>query len=76
MKPNKNDPNKERRQSDIPVAAVEPTWQPTWRWHAKVLAVIYVVLTGAYFAVSSFLSRVPPPYKLREVPKEITPWMK
>lgn len=53
----------------------KPLWQPTWRWHAQVLGVIYVVLIVAYFAISSFLSRVPEPYRMREVPKEITPWL-
>jgi hypothetical protein len=58
-----------------PVIA-EPVWTPTWKWHLTTLAIIYVCLTIAYFAVSYFLSRVPPPYKLRDIPKELTPWLK
>jgi hypothetical protein len=54
----------------------EPVWAPTWKWHLTTLAIIYVCLTGAYFSVSYFLSHVPPPYKLREIPKELTPWLK
>ncbi len=54
----------------------EPMWSPTWKWHATTLAIIYVCLTAAYFSVSAFLSRVPPPYKLREIPKELTPGLK
>lgn len=79
MKPNKNDNSKQDRKPQAPAAPaapMEPMWQPTWQWHAKVLAGVYVALTGAYFAMSAFLSRVPPPYKLREIPKEITPWIK
>lgn len=55
---------------------IEPLWQPSWKWHARVLGVTYVVLTGAYFAISYFLSRLPAPYALRDVPAEITPWLK
>lgn len=55
--------------------ALEPLWQPSWRWHAKALVVIYVGLTVAYFAISYFLSRVPEPYQMRERPPEITPWL-
>ena len=54
----------------------EPLWQPTWKWHLRVLGIICVVLIVAYFAITKFLSRLPPPYQLREIPKEITPWIK
>lgn len=56
--------------------SVEPMWRPTWRWHLKVLGSVYVVLVVIYFAISSFLSHVPEPYRLRDVPEEITPWLK
>jgi hypothetical protein len=56
--------------------AAEPLWTPTWAWHLKTLATIYVVLSILYFAISHFLSRVPKPYRMREVPQEITPWIK
>lgn len=56
--------------------SVKPLWRPTLKWHLKVLGCIYVVLIVAYFAISKFLSSVPPPYRLREVPKELTPWLK
>ena len=55
--------------------AIEPLWRPTWSWHLRVLGVIYVCLIGVYFAISAFLSRIPAPYRLREIPKEITPWL-
>lgn len=55
--------------------AIEPLWRPTWKWHGRTLAIIYVSLIIAYFAISQFLSRIPPPYRVREVPKEITPWL-
>jgi hypothetical protein len=54
----------------------DPLWKPTWIWHVKVLGVIYVVLIVAYFAISQFLKRVPEPYRMRDVPKDITPWLK
>lgn len=55
--------------------SVEPMWQPTWKWHAKTLSIIYVVLIVLYFGISAFLSRVPKPYRMREVPQEVTPWL-
>lgn len=54
---------------------VEPLWRPTWRWHARALGIIYVILIIAYFGISAFLKTSPPPYRMRQVPKEITPWL-
>ena len=54
---------------------VPPLWKPTWKWHAGVLTGIYAVLIVAYFAISAFLSRVPEPYRMRDIPSEITPWL-
>ncbi len=53
-----------------------PLWRPTWKWHVRVLCGIYLVLTVAYFGISALLSRLPAPYRTREIPKEITPWIK
>lgn len=55
---------------------VEPLWRPTWRWHLKVLGFIYVCLIVAYFAISQFLSRIPEPYRMRDIPSDVTPWLK
>lgn len=55
---------------------VAPLWRPSWKWHGTVLGVIYVCLIGAYFAISAFLKRIPEPYRLRDVPPELTPWLK
>lgn len=55
---------------------MEAPWRPTWGWHAKVLGGIYIFLILAYFGISKFLNSVPPPYRLREIPKDITPWLK
>ena len=52
------------------VLEVIPMWSPTWKWHAKTLGIIYVILTVVYFALSSFLK----PY-LRQIPPEVTPWL-
>jgi len=53
-----------------------PVWKPTWSWHLKTLGIIYGILIVAYFGITAFLSRLPAPYGLREIPKEITPWLK
>jgi len=55
---------------------LEPMWRPTWKWHLKVLAAIYVVLISVYFVISAFLKKVPPPYRMRDVPMDVTPWLK
>lgn len=70
MKPNKT--------ASVPSAPApsEPLWRPSWAWHLKVLAVIYLVLVAVFFAVDRFLSRLPEPYRLRDVPPEMTPWLK
>jgi len=56
--------------------ATPALWTPSWAWHGKVLAAIYLGLTVAYFAISTFLSKIPEPYRMRQVPKEVTPWIK
>jgi hypothetical protein len=57
------------------IVPVEP-WGPTWRWHLKALAGIYLFLTVFYFAMDHWLSRLSEPYRLRDVPMEMTPWLK
>ena len=64
-----------RQAKKAQMAAAEPAWQPTWAWHLKVLVIVYAVLIVAYFGISEFLSRVPKPYKMRERPMEVTPWL-
>jgi len=51
-------------------------WCPDWRWHLKTLAAIYVALIVAYFAISHFLSTVKEPFRMRDIPQEMTPWLK
>lgn len=48
-----------------------PMWQPTWRWHLQTLAVIYGLLVVVFFVMNIVLK----PY-LRQIPKDITPWLK
>lgn len=56
--------------------AIEPLWRPSWKWHLKTLGIIYVILVVAYFSISHFLGNVvPEPYKMRQIPKDITPWL-
>ena len=51
-------------------------WTPDWRWHLKALAAIYAILIVVFFVVSVFLSKVPKPYRMRDIPPEMTPWLK
>jgi len=51
-------------------------WRPDWRWHLRALLFIYIFLVVVYFALSLFLSKVPEPFKMRDIPKEMTPWLK
>ena len=56
--------------------APNPLWQPTWRWHIRTLLIIYAVLAAVYLVVNRILSIVPEPYRMRDIPKEMTPWLK
>jgi len=69
------DTNRTCRKCNLDLGTAAQLWAPTWKWHARVLGGIYLVLIAAYFAISTFLNRLPEPYRMREVPKEITPWM-
>lgn len=55
---------------------VTPFWKPTWRWHLTALGFIYAGLVVVFFLLSQFLSRVPQPFRMRDIPKEMTPWLK
>ena len=46
-------------------------WKPAWKWHLKTLAIIYSVLIVLFFVLNIVLK----PY-LRQIPKDITPWLK
>jgi hypothetical protein len=52
-----------------------PPWRPSWRWHAKTLLIIYAVLIALYFVINAVLARLPVPYRPRQIPKELTPWL-
>ena len=54
---------------------LSPPWFPDAAWHLKTLATIYVLLTAGYFGVSYLLSHLPKPYRLRDIPPEMTPWL-
>ena len=66
---------KNKSLGDQSVPSVE-LWWPTWRWHLKSLAGIYLFLAVFYFAMDHWLSHLPQPYRLRDVPMEMTPWLK
>lgn len=55
--------------------AVPPAWLPDAAWHLKTLGVIYAALTLFYFGVTTVLSGLPKPYRLRKIPVEMTPWL-
>lgn len=72
----KQDENKKKSpvsQTEVPSSVA---WWPTWRWHLKALMGIYVFCAVFYFAVDHWLSRLPEPYALRDIPMELTPWLK
>ncbi|MBK8575851.1 MAG: hypothetical protein IPN90_09295 [Elusimicrobia bacterium] len=60
----------------VPVTPLADPWRPSWMWHLKVLAGIYIFLVVFYFVVDHVLARLPQPYRLRDVPMEMTPWLK
>ncbi len=60
----------------VPSVPTGEAWRPTWAWHLKALAGIYLFLAIFYFAVDHWLSHLPQPYRLRDVPLEMTPWLK
>ncbi|OIO74606.1 MAG: hypothetical protein AUJ85_05220 [Elusimicrobia bacterium CG1_02_37_114] len=49
---------------------VEPLWKPSWKWHVKTLAIIYVFLIILFFLLNWLLK----PY-MRQLPKDVTPWL-
>lgn len=53
-----------------------PSWFPGWKWHVKALAWIYLALIALFFVSNHFLHQLKPPYHLRTIPAEITPWLK
>ncbi|OGS04590.1 MAG: hypothetical protein A3G41_03455 [Elusimicrobia bacterium RIFCSPLOWO2_12_FULL_59_9] len=53
-----------------------PAWFPNWRWHVRTLASIYVCLILVFFVVKYALRQLPPPYHIRDIPPETTPWLK
>lgn len=63
--------------ADTPPAPVPVVlWRPTAQWHLRVLAGVFVAVAVLYFVMDRFLSRLPEPYRLRDIPAEMTPWLK
>lgn len=56
--------------------SLAPSWFPTWRWHVRTLATIYSALIVLFFAAKFILAKLPPPYNIRYIPPEMTPWLK
>lgn len=55
---------------------VPPAWFPDGKWHLKTLGAIYAGLIVFYLGVSFVLKQLPRPYHLREIPLEMTPWLR
>lgn len=55
--------------------SLPPVWRPSWKWHGTALGIIYAILILAYFSISAFLGRISDPYRMRTIPKEVTPWL-
>lgn len=55
---------------------VAPVWFPDAAWHVRTLAIIYACLVAAYFLISFLLRQLPKPYHIRDVPPEMTPWLR
>jgi hypothetical protein len=53
-----------------------PAWFPDLRWHLKTLGTIYVLLIASYLGVSWLLKSLPKPYNIRNIPIEMTPWLR
>ena len=53
-----------------------PAWFPDAAWHLRTLGIIYAALIVAYFVVSFLLKQLPKPYHIREIPPEMTPWLR
>ena len=49
---------------------------PTLKWHIKVLAVLLVLCTAAFFIVSYAATKLPAPYQPKKPAPETTPWLK
>ena len=45
-------------------------WQPNLKWFLKVLITMYIFIIIAFFTLNFLLK----PY-MRDIPKEITPWL-
>lgn len=51
-------------------------WKPTLKWYFKTLGIIYIILIIFYILLEIFLPKIPPPYNIRKLPLEMTPWLK
>lgn len=52
-----------------------PSWFPNWKWHLKVLGAIYAVLIISFAVLKFTLPMLKPPYHIRQIPAETTPWL-
>ena len=55
---------------------IPPAWFPDAKWHLRTLGIIYACLVVFYFGVTFLLRKLPKPYNIRNIPIEMTPWLR
>lgn len=55
---------------------IEPLWTPDWQTHRKMLIWIFSTLLVVFFGLKLILHKLPDPYRIRQIPLEVTPWLK
>ena len=56
--------------------SVPPAWFPDFKWHARTLGILYALIVVFYLSVNFALRQLPKPYHIRQIPAELTPWLK
>ncbi|MBI2362290.1 MAG: zinc ribbon domain-containing protein [Elusimicrobia bacterium] len=55
---------------------IPPAWFPDFKWHARTLGILYAGIVVFYLGVTFALKKLPKPYHLRQIPPQLTPWLK
>ena len=48
---------------------------PTFKWHIKVLSILLILCTAAFFVLSYAAKKLPPQYQPKTPAPETTPWL-
>lgn len=73
--PHENKSAAKQAKKNAPETPQEQPWFPDWRWHLKTLSIIYLLLIAGFFTTRHFLAKLEPPYNIRQLPSEMTPWL-